>query len=182
MTNIKFIDIKKHKKHIKKLYKYAFPANERVPFWLLKRLAKKENADFFGIYDKQNFIGLVYIINYKDIVFIFYLAIDENLRGQGYGTKVLSAIKEKYDNHRIVLNIEEIDSKSSNNEQRLKRKKFYQKNGFIDLNYKIREAGVMYETLCYSKNNATVDKEEYMEMMRNYFGKVISKYVYKQNK
>lgn len=142
MSDLNFVDIKENNKNIKSLYKSAFPANERMPFWLLKRLAKKENADFYGI--------------------------------------VLDSIKQKYDNHRIVLNIEEIDLNSNNNEQRLKRKKFYEKSGFKDLNYKVKEAGVVYETLCYSSNNIMVSKEEYMEMMKKYFGKLISKYVYRK--
>ena len=142
MSDLNFVDIKENNKNIKSLYKSAFPANERMPFWLLKRLAKKENADFYGI--------------------------------------VLDSIKQKYDNHRIVLNIEEIDLNSNNNEQRLKRKKFYEKSGFKDLNYKVKEAGVVYETLCYSPNNVMVSKEEYMEMMKKYFGKLISKYVYRK--
>lgn len=180
MSDLNFVDIKENNKNIKSLYKSAFPANERMPFWLLKRLAKKENADFYGIYDKEKFVGIIYNIYHKDIVFIFYFAINESLRGQGYGTKVLDSIKQKYDNHRIVLNIEEIDLNSSNNEQRLKRKKFYEKSGFKDLNYKVKEAGVVYETLCYSPNNVMVSKEEYMEMMKKYFGKLISKYVYRK--
>lgn len=142
MSDLNFVDIKENNKNIKSLYKSAFPANERMPFWLLKRLAKKENADFYGI--------------------------------------VLDSIKQKYDNHRIVLNIEEIDLNSNNNEQRLKRKKFYEKSGFKDLNYKVKEDGVVYETLCYSSNNIMVSKEEYMEMMKKYFGKLISKYVYRK--
>ena len=142
MSDLNFVDIKENNKNIKSLYKSAFPANERMLFWLLKRLAKKENADFYGI--------------------------------------VLDSIKQKYDNHRIVLNIEEIDLNSNNNEQRLKRKKFYEKSGFKDLNYKVKEAGVVYETLCYSSNNIMVSKEEYMEMMKKYFGKLISKYVYRK--
>lgn len=142
MSDLNFVDIKENNKNIKSLYKSAFPANERMPFQLLKRLAKKENADFYGI--------------------------------------VLDSIKQKYDNHRIVLNIEEIDLNSNNNEQRLKRKKFYEKSGFKDLNYKVKEAGVVYETLCYSSNNIMVSKEEYMEMMKKYFGKLISKYVYRK--
>lgn len=142
MSDLNFVDIKENNKNIKSLYKSAFPANERMPFWLLKKLAKKENADFYGI--------------------------------------VLDSIKQKYDNHRIVLNIEEIDLNSNNNEQRLKRKKFYEKSGFKDLNYKVKEAGVVYETLCYSSNNIMVSKEEYMEMMKKYFGKLISKYVYRK--
>lgn len=76
--------------------------------------------------------------------------------------------------------IEEIDENSNNYNERVKRKKFYLNNGFKDLNYKVKEAGVVYETLCYSPNNVMVSKEEYMEMMKKYFGKLISKYVYRK--
>ena len=82
MSDLNFVDIKENNKNIKSLYKSAFPANERMPFWLLKRLAKKENADFYGIYDKEKFVGIIYNIYHKDIVFIFYFAINENLIGK----------------------------------------------------------------------------------------------------
>ena len=90
MLKLDFIDVKHNKeiiKDLKKLYKEAFPKNEQVPFWLLKRLSKKENVEFYGIYEESKFAGLVYNVIYKDIVFIFYLAIGKNARGNGYGAK-----------------------------------------------------------------------------------------------
>lgn len=181
MSTLNFMDIhnKQHNKNIKKLYNEAFPKEERVPLWLLKILAKKENVKFYGIYDNEKFIGLSYNIYHKDIVFIFYLAIDSNLRGQGYGSKVLELIKQKYNNHRIILNIEEMDKNSKNYEQRIKRKEFYKRSGFYDLDFTVKEAGVVYETLCYNKDKKQVGKEEYMEFMKKYFGKILSWYVYK---
>lgn len=152
MSEIEFVDLKDNKqcnKDIKKLYKQAFPKEEKAPY-------------------------------YKDIVFVFYLAIDEKLRGQGYGSKILNSIKSKYNNHRIILNIEEIDKSSNNYEQRVKRKEFYRKNGFYDLNYTIKEVGLIYEMMCYNKENKEVSKEEYMELMKNYFGNILFKYVYRK--
>ena len=183
MSKLKFVDFKNNKqcnKDVKNLYKRAFPKEERAPYWVLKALAKKDNAKFYGIYNDEKFVGLVYNVYYKDIVFVFYLAIDETLRGQGYGTEIIDLIKNKYENYRIILNIEEIDEGSDNYKQRIKRKKFYIKNGFYDLNYTIKEAGVTYEMLCYSKENKKVTKEEYMQLMENYFGNILFKYVYKK--
>ncbi len=183
MSEIEFVDLKDNKqcnKDIKKLYKEAFPKEEKAPYWLLKSLAKKDNAKFYGIYDNTKFVGLIYNVYYKDIVFVFYLAIDEKLRGQGYGSKILNSIKSKYNNHRIILNIEEIDKSSNNYEQRVKRKEFYRKNGFYDLNYTIKEVGLIYEMMCYNKENKEVSKEEYMELMKNYFGNILFKYVYRK--
>ncbi|MGN0308556.1 MAG: anaerobic sulfite reductase subunit AsrA [Lachnospiraceae bacterium] len=144
MSNLDFIDIKDNKEYNKeeviKLYNEAFPKDERIPIWLLKILVRKNKAKFYGIYDNEKFVGLVYNIFYKDIVFVFYLAIDKGNRGQGYGTKVLDSIKQKYKNSRIILCIEPVDENSDNYEQRVKRKNFYLKNGFEDFYYaRIRE-------------------------------------------
>ena len=183
MSKLKFVDFRYDKqcsKDLKKLYKRAFPIEERAPYWLLKALAIKDSVKFYGIYNEKKFVGLVYNVYYKDIVFIFYLAIDETLRGQGYGTKILDSIKNKHENYRIILNIEEIDENSNNYKQRIKRKEFYIKNGFYDLNYKIKELGVTYEMLCYNKANKKVTKEEYMQLMNNYLGSILLKCVYKK--
>ena len=160
MNNLDFIDIKKNKK-VTKLYNEAFPKDERIPIWLLKILARKNKAKFYGIYDNKKFVGLIYNIFYKDIVFVFYLAIDKGTRGQGYGTKVLESIKQKYNNY----------------EQRVKRKNFYLKNGFKDSNYTIKEKNIIYEML-YCNENVTL--HEFEEMMKNYFGKILYKNFYKK--
>ena len=177
MNNLDFIDIKKNKK-VTKLYNEAFPKDERIPIWLLKILARKNKAKFYGIYDNEKFVGLVYNIFYKDIVFVFYLAIDKATRGQGYGTKVLDSIKEKYKNYRIILCIEPVDENSDNYEQRVKRKNFYLKNGFKDSNYTIKERNIIYEMLYYNEN---VTSQEFQELMKNYFGKAVYSYFYKTN-
>lgn len=176
MNNLDFIDIKKNKK-VTKLYNEAFPKDERIPIWLLKILVRKNKAKFYGIYDNEKFVGLVYNIFYKDIVFVFYLAIDKGTREQGYGTKVLDSIKQKYKNSRIILCIEPVDENSDNYEQRVKRKNFYLKNGFEDSNYIIKERNIIYEMLYYNENVAL---QEFEEMMKNYFGKMLYEKFYKK--
>lgn len=173
MSELKIIKVNKYNSEIKKLYKEAFPKYERAPMWLLKKLAKKNESGFYGIYDEEKFVGLLYNVYYEDIVFIFYLAIDEKLRGQGYGSKIIQLIKHKYSERRIILNIEKVDSSYKNNEQRIRRKKFYEKNGFFSLNYTVKEGPEIYEMLCYSKNNSKVSKEEYFKLLKNFFGSFV---------
>lgn len=183
MEELSFINVKhdrKCKKEVKKLYQEAFPKEEKMPFWLLCLLDKENTTQFYGIYDKEQFVGLVYNVYYQDIVFIFYLAINPKLRGQGYGSRVLKALQEKYLQYRMVLNIEQVDEKSSNYQQRLKRRKFYENNGFSGLNYTITEMGVVYEMMGYDKQNKPVTKEEYMALMENYFGKFLFQYGYRK--
>lgn len=181
MSDLDFIDIKNNKKCNKKvikLYNEAFPKDERIPIGVLKILARKNKAKFYGIYDNEEFVGLIYNIFYKDIVFVFYLAIDKETRGKGYGTKVLESIKQKYRNYRIILCIEPVDKNSNNYEQRMKRKNFYIKNGFKDSNYTIKEKNIIYDMLYYNKN---VSLQEFQELMKNYFGKILYPYFYKTN-
>lgn len=187
MENLRFIDIKKNKKYIngaKELYNKAFPKNEQVPFFMLKFLARKGRANFYSIYDDDTFIGLIYIVYYEDIIFVFYLAIDESLRGRGYGSKILDEIKKKYKEYRIVLNIEEIDENSNNNAQRIRRKEFYIRNGFITLDYTVKELNIIYEMLCYSNDegNKYVSKEEYNKLLNNFFGDFLYGIIYKKNR
>lgn len=179
MNKLELVDANKYRKEIKKLYKEAFPRNERLPIFILNLLSKKEKANFYGICDEKTFVGLLYNIYFKDIVFIFYFAIDSNLRGKGYGTKVLELVKQKYKNHRIILNIEEINSKYDNNNQRIKRKKFYEKNGFINSDFKVKEGKQIYEVLYYSENNEIVKKDEYDSLLKHFLGNTLYK-VYKK--
>ena len=71
-----------------------------------------------------------------DVVILLYLAISDAVRGKGYGSAVLQAVQKKYAGKRIILNIEEMDEQAANYAQRVKRKAFYQKNGFEILDYK----------------------------------------------
>ena len=48
---------------IKRLYKKAFPAEERAPFFLLSVKAKKDCADFWALYDDKKWSGLMYVVN-----------------------------------------------------------------------------------------------------------------------
>ena len=43
----------------------------------------------------------IYNIYYKDIVFIFYLAIDKETRGKGYGTSSTNGFKKVIQNNRV---------------------------------------------------------------------------------
>jgi GNAT superfamily N-acetyltransferase len=64
------------------------------------------------------------------MTFVLYLATDESIRSKGYGSKMLKWIVENA-RRTVVLNIETVEKAYENYEQRLKRQKFYIKNGFI---------------------------------------------------
>ena len=173
---LKLIDLKQNKnfiKNAKELYNSAFPSNERMPFNLLMLKAKGSNVTFWAVVDDGVFKGLTYTVWYNDIVFIFYLAVAKSERGNGIGTQILSLIKQEFPNCRLVLNIEALDENSDNNDERIRRREFYVKNGFFSAGYNVREYSVTYENMCFSPDNKTVTKPEYFSLIEAYCGKLI---------
>ena len=178
MRFIDFREKKESREAVKALYETAFPKDEKVPYLLLRLLAGKRNVRFYGIYEEDSFVGLTYLICQKDLVFLFYFAVNDQVRGQGYGSRILRALQKRYGNQKILLSIEPVDENSDNYAQRVKRKEFYQRNGFFDLNYTIQEADVEYEMLCWSRDGSGVDKETYLKLIRRYLGRSLYHRVY----
>ncbi|WP_268912592.1 GNAT family N-acetyltransferase [Lentilactobacillus sp. SPB1-3] len=159
---------------VKYLFKHSFPKDEQIPLWYLLRKAKRENLDFWGIYDDNRWVGLTYCITYQRLTYVFFLAIDPNNRSKGYGSQALTAIKQKYAGNKLALIIEEVKKAAPNYEQRLKRKQFYLKNEFIPAVFTLTEGKTDYELLMY---NGNVDSKEYVELMANYGGVIFRWYI-----
>ena len=120
---------------ISSLYEDAFPDDEKAPFDSLISRAKKDNVDFIGYYDKDEFIGFTYLIHDDHLHYIFYFAIREEYRNKGYGTRILNILKEKYKDETIFFEIETIDQNADNYLERKRRKEFYLRNGFKESGY-----------------------------------------------
>ncbi|MBQ6876992.1 MAG: GNAT family N-acetyltransferase [Oscillospiraceae bacterium] len=144
---------------------------ERIPFPFLKKAAENGGAEFYAIYDGETFVGIIYFVMLGDAALIFYFAVEENLRGGGYGSKILSVMKEKYPGTRIFLETEKPDEKAKNNPIRLRRKAFYQRNGFEECGFRTGFL-VPYDVLsCGGK----VTADEYRKIMRFFAKSVVSK-------
>jgi GNAT superfamily N-acetyltransferase len=151
-------------KAIKDLMLKTFPKNEIIPMWILLLLSQRKMVDFNAYYDDNEFVGFSYSIINCNMIFIFYLAVYDKIQSNGYGTKILKYIKEKYKGKEIILNIEKIDKNSQNYEQRLKRLKFYKKNGFNETEYFIDD-DIEYSILSTNKD---FNKEEYTKTLKKY--------------
>lgn len=152
------------------LYKEAFTTVRHVPSWMLRFMMRKGKPGFSVLYENDIWIGLLYTTEYKDIVFVHFFAIAAASRSKGYGSKVIDAMKEKFARNRIVLNIEELTQDSANYQQRVKRKAFYQKNGFSSSGYIVKEPEERLEML---NLNGNISQEEIQAMYKHLFGGVL---------
>lgn len=158
---------------IKRLYTLAFPRGERKPFWLVRRKGAKGQADILAI-EENGFAGFAVNLPYKDMVMINYFAIDPGIQSKGLGSRSLQKICEMYDGRRLLLEIERPDESAPNNAQRLRRKKFYLKNGWDDANIHVRVFGVDMELMTYK---CSVTYDEYAELYKNVFGSLVARQV-----
>lgn len=174
------VDARKYKKQIKQLYNSAFPRNERAPLSFLFHRTGNGRDSFYAVEDNEEFVGLVYTIGIEKLVYVFFLAVVEDKRGNGYGSRILQIVKNLYPDCVITLAIEDTsDSCAENFEQRIKRLKFYESNGFKQLHIKINEVGVDYELL---GTENTVTQADFLAMMKNYFGRILFRFIYKATK
>lgn len=139
------------------LYKKAFTTVRHIPAWILRFKLRKGKPGFNALYADNIWVGLIYITEYKGIVLIHFLAISDSLRSGGYGSKVMDSMKRIHAEKRIVLNIERLDEREKNYSQRVKRKAFYEKNGFISSGYIVKEPSEELEMLIFG---GTICKEE----------------------
>ena len=78
------------------LYRSAFPANERRP---LETLLDDESGagEVLAALDGEAFIGLAILLTHGDLTHILYFAVPSALRGQGYGSRILEAVRADLD-------------------------------------------------------------------------------------
>ena len=148
MLNVKTITRKLSDfRMIMREYAASFPKSEQAPAWFLLMRAKKDNIMFLAYYDNDAPVGLAYYVLHSGITYVVYLAVCGQNRSMGYGSRILSHIKESHPDNRMVLCIEMLNEKANNNEQRKKRKQFYEKNGFASAGLIVKQRGDFFEIL-----------------------------------
>lgn len=147
-------------KQLNELALAAFPPEEYLAPSRIIELTQKFDMDFWGLYEQNQFIGFTVIARYKEMIYLFFLAITPENPSKGYGSKIISLLSENYKSYQFVVDFEMIDKSAPNNEQRVRRKEFYLRNGFKETNHFLTYFGVSYEILCkHSEFNMTLFKE-----------------------
>jgi len=119
--------IKLTKENFSSVYKRlvdAFPYEERRDECDEEKCFLKKEFNFCEITDNGESVGLIVFWLFSDFLFIEHIAINNEKRGKGYGTKAIELLKEKY-NLPIIL-----EAESPETEIQKKRIKFYEQLGF----------------------------------------------------
>lgn len=127
----------------------------------------KEKGDIYHKDEGPNHV-LMYA-EFDDFIFIDYIYVSKEARGQGIGHKLISQLKEK--GKPIILEVEPVDEDDKDTEKRLK---FYQRENFRhaqSIGYRRRSLATnqinQMEILYWSPTNAT-EEEIYEAMKKTY--------------
>lgn len=156
MKSVKITKESEKFQEIERLYRAAFPREERVPMDTL--LEADAPYDFIACYDGAVLCGFYSALTFGDITHILFLAVEEKLRDHGYGSQILAEIGKAYAGKRVILDVEMVDPEADNNEQREQRIAFYMRNGYHHSGISYGWRGVMYEILIL---DGTISEEEF---------------------
>ena len=154
-----------NKAKIKEIYTYSFLKEDRMPFWLMLTMAKMKNTEFLSFHDEDTLCGFVYMATVNNLTFIMFLAVDQNIRSSGYGSRILNKIQSIHPNNKIIVSIQRCDEDAKDIEERLRRRQFYADNGFIQTGYLVELANKKQEVLI---KNGEFDADEFSCFFRKY--------------
>ena len=152
-------------KIVREIYESNFPDYERTPFsdLFVGKFAKTTKAAY--VLDGK-VVGLTIYYEENNLIYLIWLAVYKGLQGKGIGSQILQTLHEENKNCGIALNIENPNNpKCKDKDVRLKREKFYTKNGFI-------QSGIVFD--CFNEEYTplylgNVDLEKYMKIEAAFF-------------
>lgn len=149
------------------LYHDAFPADERVPHWLLTASGLlRPSCRYSAWYDGERLVGLTFSYTCNDIRLLLFFAVDEHMRSGGYGRRILSAITPPTAHGAVILQIEPPDEAAPNAAQRRRRMGFYERNGFRLVDFDSIERGQRYATMVRGRH---VAQQEFLQVLQGLF-------------
>lgn len=158
---------------VRELYEKTFAEEEQKPFRLLTQKRKEGTLHIYAIEGKlREFVGLMVTVNVGDCVLIDYMVILPERRGKGAGAEALEALRQKYPDCRIIANSEDTERAKTPEDERVRKKEFFLKNGFELQPFRSSVIWVRYEVLA----TAPITFEEYFEIYRTGYGDKIGRF------
>lgn len=151
---------------INALAREAFPPGEYLAPEILAKMAEEDHFDFLALTENETFVGFMVVQTHKRLAYLFFLAIDPHFRSQGYGSRAIETLKGLYPEKKQVVDFEMIDETSANNQQRIKRKEFYLRNGYKETGLFLSYLGVDYEVMCMDADFCVDDFKKLMQTIQ----------------
>lgn len=155
-----------------RLYRAAFPRAERKPVLQLLRARRRSKAELLGIFDDASRLcGIAVLLKNDTHALLDYFAVMPKNRGAGIGSRALALLRDHCKDRLFLLEIEQCDIPCENREQRLRRRRFYLKNGMQPSGVFVLQNGVHLEVLCCG---GTPSFAQYHTLIREGYGQRVA--------
>jgi hypothetical protein len=172
------VNTSKRKQEIKEMYMSSFPKEDRMPFALMVMMSYLWNTQFLAFYD-DILCGFVYMATIGKQSFVMFIAVKENLHSKGYGSRILEIVQSMNLNNKVIISIEPCDESAEDFEQRLRRKNFYLKNGYLETGYFMKLGRKKQEVLI---KNGVFNKLEFILFFMLYSNFMLIPKIWKNDK
>lgn len=115
--------------------------------------------------DGDAYCGMDYVASLDGTTFVMFLAVDGRTRSRGYGGMILDRIKSDHPDDLIIVSFEPPVEGEDGYEVRLRRKRFYLRNGFRETDYVGVLGGKSQEIMVF---NGEFDLHSFLEFFRKY--------------
>lgn len=148
--------------YIEAINEASFPPRERMSLAELVDFAAKTDTDILGIYADDRPIGFTVVLKNDVYAYLYFLAIAEADQSMGYGGKTLQQLAAAYPTRQLALDLEVIDERAADNDQRIRRKAFYLRHGFHETGHYVMLRDEPFEVLC---TGGDLDKASLRELI-----------------
>ena len=142
----------------------AFPPEE---LFLPSDMAKLPNVRIQAYYgDDGAPVGMAVPILLPDAVFLELLVVDARQRGKGYGSQIVNQLLERFPGQTILGYVERPDPSRPDNEQRLRRIRFYERLGFTVHDIHTRQWGIDFLVIALGKDQH--NRQQLVDALQHY--------------
>ncbi len=158
-----------------------FPADEIKKLDMMQDLIRKRLYEPYGVYEKGELVA--YALFSKDgfgreIYLLDFFSVKKELRGKGYGSKLITYFLDHYkEANALLVEVENPFLESSSSEQKIKldRMNFYLHRGWIDTKQDVRNFDVDYRIL-----RAPIGKRSGPEEVREDYASIYKSFISKE--
>lgn len=156
------------------LYLAAFPASERKPFSVIRKMHARGRTDVWRVLKDNKFAGFAATVNGGDRILLDYLAVRKSCRGFGIGSAAMAALLDIYCDKGFFVEIESTREDAPDLEARLRRRHFYLDAGLEDLGVSASVFGVNMDLL---GTRCTMNFEDYRGFYQTYYSPWAAKHL-----
>lgn len=138
---------------------YSFPDNERLD---INVLLNNNKIDTYILLDEDKYIGFMTIADSDNYSYLYFLAIDSTNRSKGYGSKALEAFKDIAKDKTRLIDLDLQDDRAEDSINRKRRKDFYLRNGYYDINLRLDYLDMELELISSKQERPNLDEVTYI--------------------